>query len=544
MEKDTKETNKRNSKIQSLEEYVKNLETDEENGISVDFMKIMSAVAQIKAIRKIEGSIKRSKKEETIDKKKQSMDEMSEQLENSLLDEDERKELKLANLEKGTRFTISKEKILEQLSKQIDSLKENIKQTRDISRKQATKDGKSEVEVELEDMSYDPVNELLNLYSKYVKKQMPKISKKKDKEESEVADSVLIVNDASSEIEEKNEESLEEGLEENKTEDEEKAEDEEKTEQDEKNIKEEVDKNSTEAEEKAEDGNAQTQENKDVEQPSKKSKKSEQQNVVYVQNTEPQNVQKEEQTQDLPDAREPVDEKQKKENNVESVEKQNTSTASEKEETTKNELQKGNSMEQLQGFAKNVVLKSSQGKKAEDVLKESSEIDKIAEEIQKGNITINDVKKAINDKSVKETGKTNEKLATTVGKYLAQRANSINSSYVTISFNNKDLIAKKSLWDKIKDSFKNIGNKIKGIFSRKPVERDDNMTQNTSNTKNEFLERTKIENSTPKKHVIIGDKQVPIDKCKIVYGAPKNVHKRTVDENRLFEDKEKEIGDD
>lgn len=541
--------------LKATKEYFEHLEDKEKNGSTINSMQIMYALVRIKEINKNEKILKRANvKEETKEQRRADMDQMSEQVEKSILNDRKRKKLKLADdMEPGTRFSSNKEMIYEQLSKQIKYLQSVMKTAEKERMKEVNKSKESDLEAGWVKESRIPASIWLKSCDRYVKGQMRKIKKEKEKKISNDG-AAVILNDEDSEKSEKIEDVETEPEVQEKTD--EVAVPEKKEEPTEQVVesKEEVanvEEVKTEPEVQEETGEVVVPEQKEehteqVVEPKEEVVKAEEktdpeirkQNKVV--NRKPETPVKQEVIQQTSQSfakprgenvrqqfvnKEDKKEVQSKTNKIEATKPKNrvypSSLTSEQSSETKleephtyaemNSAKKSEpvkkvaeenttseSIKQLDDWASQVVTKVNKGEKIDDILKENITTEAIIENIKKGDININDAKKAINNKCVKENGQIDEKLAAAIAKYLIQRTNiikthNIETGDIMIAVSSKDLIRKPTLWEKVKSFFKGIGSKIKGIFTRNKTKKTEKSESDVnpigSAKKDEFKKR-------------------------------------------------------
>ena len=551
--------------LKATKEYFEHLEDKEKNGSTINSMQIMYALVRIKEINKNEKILKRANvKEETKEQRRVDMDQMSEQVEKSILNDRKRKKLKLSDdMEPGTRFSANKEAIYEQLSKQIKYLQSVMKTAEKERMKEVNKSKESDLESGWVKESRIPASVWLKSCDRYVKGQMRKIKKEKEKEISNDG-AAVILNDEDSEkkqkieevktepevkektgdvvVPEQKEESTEQVVEpkeevakaeEVKTE----PEVEQKTgevvapEEKEESIdqvvelKEEVVKDNEKQEPKIQTENTVIYrkietpvKQEEIQQPSQSYTRPRQEEVRQ------QFVNKEDKQQVQPKANEmkvnrptnrvypsSLNSEQSSETKLEephTYAEMNSAKKSEPVKKVAEENTTSESIKQLDDWASQVVTKVNKGEKIEDVLKENITTEAIIENIKKGDININDAKKAINNKCVKENGQIDEKLTAAIAKYLIQRTNiikthNIETGDIMIAVSSKDLIRKPTLWEKVKSFFKGIGSKIKGIFTR-------NKTKKTEKSESDVNPIGSVKKDEFKKRILADPKNIQI----------------------------------
>lgn len=151
---------------------------------------------------------------------------------------------------------------------------------------------------------------------------------------------------------------------------------------------------------------------------------------------------------------------EKEEPTTDTAEREPQESITDEKDTEPAQNDQENNLSQLENWASVIIAGASSGRKIEDVLKGDKATNSIIEKIQKGEMNINDAKKALN-KKLAENGKTDEKLIATVEKYLIQRTNSAKA-------NDKETAIEKTSWfTKFKNFFKSIPGKIKEKISGK-----------------------------------------------------------------------------
>ena len=572
--------------LKATKEYFEKLEEKEKNGSTINCMQIMYAVAKIKQINKNASIVGRENtKEEKREQKREEMDEMSQQIEDSILTDKKQRYLKVAGVEKGERFTANREVIYEQLSHQIAYLQGVMEQARKDRVREARREKATGFEQSLLGEIRGPASEWLKSCDRYIKGQMRKVQKEKEQSEIEATDvaavglesdekertlgekeSTVIVEDAENveqiadnpdkniadgldagvvvgaaatvtdpvldelrrvmdEVRGNNEEEMDKEEIEQDTENSGETRDEDKgvaenfksvidlinedeeIEQDTENSGETRDEESEFITDVKYDKNLEVDETEfitDVEyQPNLKGDKNyefitdvenkgeEEKDLdaeekittpepapktnttstakaapkvqyIYVGNptkaNETVNKSKDDTPDQVPDGT-PVGDTDKKANkNGQPTSPTSSKTEKADEPEEKTETPKEPAIQALDNWAGQIVSKYKNGEKIDKILKEDKTVDSIAEKIKNDEITINDARKAVNDKMVSETGKSDKKVLDKIQKHLEQKTNAQTKQEKPKKKDEKGL-QKVGFWTRILNFFR--GNKGK-----------------------------------------------------------------------------------